>query len=313
METLVILVYNENPESIAEYLRSRKCPGRLLTASTPDAARRLIKDAEIVFAWKLPPEVYAQASNLRWIQSMGAGVEDLVANARIAPSVVMTRIVGQFGAPIAEYVFAEILYRQRNLAEARRLQQARMWQRFPFGSLKGQVIGVAGLGSIGMEIVRRARAFDMRIMGLSRHRHETGDVDCAYDGTEWGPFVRDLDYLVVTLPLSAATEGVVNQEVFSAMKPTAVVMNVGRGRVIDQHALIHAVRSKQIAGAVLDVFEEEPLPPDSPVWNLPGVVVTPHISGPSVDDEIGEFFLGNLTRFLQGQFLHGAVDRTLGY
>ncbi|POB10989.1 D-2-hydroxyacid dehydrogenase [Sulfobacillus sp. hq2] len=313
MRDPLILVYNQNPEPIADYLRRHDCPGRVVTASHADDAQKAITEAEIVFAWRLPSPLYAAARHLRWIQSMGAGVEDIVVNPHIGPEVLMTRIVGQFGVPIAEYVFAELLYHVRNLSEARRLQHARRWQGFSVDSLKGRTIGVAGLGSIGKEIVRKARVFDMRVVGLSRHQPVAGLVDRAFNDRQWIQFVQDLDYLVLALPLSAQTARVVDDTILGYMKPHAIIVNVGRGRVIHQSALIQALYRGDIGGAILDVFEDEPLPLDNPLWGLPNVVVTPHISGPSVDEEVAAFFLRNLKRFLGGEPLEGVVDRERGY
>ncbi len=307
-----ILIYSAHPEVVLDKVLAANAACRVRAANTPERAQQWISQAEVILAWKLPAELYAQASNLRWIQSMGAGVDDLAANTNIPKHVVITRIVGQFGGPMAEYVFAEILYRERNLTQARTLQAARQWQPFSFGSVRGKVIGVAGLGSIGQEIVRMAQAFGMTVYGLSRYRHEML-LEKSFDGSQWEDFVRDLDYLVLALPLTPATKQCVNTRIFRAMKPGAVVINVGRGQTVNQSDLTDALVSHHLGGAILDVFDQEPLPADSRLWDLPGVVITPHISGPSRDQEVAAFFNRNLQHFIQGEPLLGQIDRSQGY
>jgi glyoxylate/hydroxypyruvate reductase A len=292
-----ILIYGMRNQSVLKKMREGLSNALVYATAEPEEARRVISDIEIVFAWKLPPDIYARASHLEWIQSMGAGVDDLMANPEIPQNVIITRIVGQFGGPIAEYVFAELLYRERNLEEARRLQELRLWRSFDFGTLKGKVIGVAGLGSIGQEIVRVAQTFDMTVYGLSRHRHEK-PLDRTFDAGQWTEFVRGLDYLVLALPLTPDTAGRVDARVFKAMKPGAVVINVGRGQTVNQDDLTDALEEGVLAGAILDVFEDEPLPKNSPLWALQGVVVTPHISGPSHEGEVASAHPG-LAKYAQ--------------
>ncbi|MCY0881983.1 MAG: D-2-hydroxyacid dehydrogenase [Firmicutes bacterium] len=307
-----IFIYYPQAQSIAQYMRSQGYTGEVFWAENAVGAADLVARADIIFAWKMPPKLYAKASRLRWIQCLGAGVEDIVGNPLIPSPVIMTRIVDQFGAMVAEYVLAELLYRVRHLSLARRQQQEKKWQSFPVESLAGKTIGIAGVGSIGREVAQKARAFSMIVYGLSRHSH-TDAVDSMFRPSQWMEFVQALDYLVLTLPLTAQTRGIVDQHVLHAMKRSAVLVNVGRGALIAEQDLLQALQQRIIAGAVLDVFEEEPLPADHPLWILDNVMVTPHISGPNRNDAVARFAWENLQRFLRQEPLCGLVARTQGY
>lgn len=308
-----ILVYSRDPEPIAQALRRRGLEDTVETAADEEGARARVADADVLFSWRLPAHLYALGRRLRWVQSMGAGVEDIVAAAAMPEGVVVTRIVDQFGASIAEYVFGELLARVRRLDELRALQRERRWGHFVADSLAGRTMGVAGLGSIGRELVRKARAFDMPVVGLSRTGAGAGLVDRHFGPDAWPDFVRELDVLVLTLPLTPATAGVVGPGVLAAMRPGSLLVNVGRGALVPETALIGALAAGRPGGAILDVFEREPLAPEHPFWQMPGVTVTPHVSGPSRTEDVTAFFVANLERLRRGEPLRGVVDRGAGY
>lgn len=306
------LIYSRQAAEFTSWLADHQLPGTIVTASSPDEAQQHLASTEVLLSWHFPDDLFIHAPRLRWVQSLGAGVEDLVGS-RLSRDVVVTRVVGQFGGPIAEYVFAELLARVRELDRLRAMQRRREWGHIMPGTLAGKTLGVAGLGSIGGEIVRKARAFDMRVYGLSRGGGHVGAVDRHFTPEAWELFVRDLDVLVLTLPLTPETDGVVNAAILAAMRQDAVLVNVGRGRLIVENDLIHALEGQRLGGAILDVFEHEPLPPEDPLWSLPGVTVTPHISGPSTVEGVGSLFLENMHRYLAGRDLLGVVDRSRGY
>lgn len=313
-ERPIILAYSRRiaPE-LRAWLLAHDCPGTVLTASTAEEAGPLIGDAEILFGAGFPTELMASAAHLRWVQSINAGINELVAAEAIPDTVTLTRIVGQFGTPIAEYVFAECLAHVRELERTRTAQRERRWDHFVAGTLAGKTLGVAGLGSIGREIVRKGRAFDMQVYGLSRSGTAAGIVDRHFGPNDWLEFAAGVDVLVLTLPWTAETAGVIARSVLAAMRPDSLLVNVGRGALIDDEALIEAAREGRIGGAVLDVFQHEPLPADHPLWSTPNIIVTPHISGPSTVDGVSQFFLANLQRYLAGEPLLGVVDRVRGY
>ena len=298
---------------IRDWLTNHGCTGTVLAASSPEEAVETLPEAEILFGARFPTELFKDAPRLKWIQSINAGVEELVGDPAIPREVTITRIVGQFSGYIAEYVFAELLARARQIDRLRAAQRERHWEHFTAETLAGKTLGVAGLGSIGQEIVRKGRAFDMRVHGLSRTGAAAGIVDRHFASGEWFEFVSDLDVLVLTLPRTADTEGSVNERVLNAMRPDSVLVNVGRGALVDEDALVNALQRGRPAAAVLDVFREEPLPVESPLWSLPNVVVTPHVSGPSTVENVSTFFLENLNRYVRGEPLVGVVDREAGY
>jgi glyoxylate/hydroxypyruvate reductase A len=179
--------------------------------------------------------------------------------------------------------------------------------------LQGKTIGVAGLGSIGKEVIRKARAFDMTVHGLSYSGKAAHLVDRHFGPDEWIPFVKGLDILVLILPLTEQTRHVVNREVLQAMKPDACLVNIGRGHLIAEDELIEVLESGHLRAAILDVFQEEPLPKTNPLWELPNVYITPHMSGPSTQERIGKYILENLNRYHRGEPLLGLVNRQAGY
>ena len=308
-----ILIYSRDPESWKSWLLDHASLGNIYTASTPEEARCLMPSAEIVLCGRVLGDLFAGAPRLRWVQSVNAGIEDLVGASSLVPHVLVTRVVDQFGGPIAEYVFAELLARARKVEELRELQMRQEWRQIPVGTLAGGTIGIAGTGSIGAEIARKARAFDMKVYGMSRTKAAVPQVDRHFGPDEWLDFVHDLRVLVLALPLTRETASAVNVRVLRAMRQDSILVNIGRGALIVETDLIRALREGRIGGAVLDVFEHEPLPADNPLWSLPNVSVTPHIAGPTRIDSVGRLFLENLRRYTRGEPLLGVVDRARGY
>ncbi|WP_066300170.1 D-2-hydroxyacid dehydrogenase [Bacillus sp. FJAT-29937] len=284
-------------------------------AATLEEAEKYLPQTEIILGWKFPTHILNQpiASNVRWFQSMGAGVNDLVADKSIPDTIQLTRIVDQFGTYISEYVFTFLLHIVKDVPRLRQAQMERNWDPFISESLADKTIGVAGLGSIGTEIVRKARAFDMNVYGLSFSGSQASIVDSHFTSDQWFDFVKDLDYLVTILPLTEATHHIINEKLLLAMKPDASLVNVGRGALIDEGDLLSVMKGGHLRAAVLDVFEKEPLPNDHPFWSMPNVFVTSHLSGPSTINGVCAFFAKNIKQFMNGQPLNGLVDRKRGY
>ncbi|MFC7395000.1 D-2-hydroxyacid dehydrogenase [Scopulibacillus cellulosilyticus] len=310
-----ILVYSaDQAEAYAECIRGYGFSS-VKAASTLEEAKKYLPGTEVILGWKFPTQCLNEpiASSVRWFQSMGAGVDDLVSDTNIPENIILTRIVDQFGGYISEYVFTYLLYIVKDVPRMSKAQLENRWDPFISETLAGKTMGVAGLGSIGAEIVRKARAFDMNVHGLSFSGKQAQLVDRHFTSDKWKEFVKELDYLVLTLPLTEATHHVINRDVLLAMKPEAAIINVGRGALIDEGDLLAVMRSGHLQGAVLDVFETEPLPKDHPLWRMPNVYVTSHLSGPSTRDGVSRFFAENLKRFLNEQPLQGLVDRNRGY
>jgi glyoxylate/hydroxypyruvate reductase A len=285
---------------------------------TLDELRARLPEAEVVFGWRIPPRLLAQAPHLRWLQLMGAGVEDLVAERRtMPPGLLVTRITGIFGPWIAEYVLAHVLGWVQDFSRSWSNQQARRWDKFTVRRAAGLRLGVAGLGSVGGEVARLAHAVGLRVLGFDLEPRVLPDGSPAASGRRGSEellrFLGGLDVLSINLPLTAETERMFGAREFAALPRGSFVVNTARGRLLDQSALAEALSTGHLAGAALDVFEVEPLPAESPLWSLEGVTVTSHISGPSTPAEVVPIFAANYGRYLAGQRLQGLVDLERGY
>lgn len=310
-----ILVYSpKQAEEYAECIRKQGHPS-VKVARTPAEAERFLPGVEVILGWKFPTQLLSQpiSSSVRWFQSTGAGVDDWIADPSIPEHITLTRIVDQFGSYISEYVFTFLLYILKDVPRMRKSAMEHRWDSFISDTLSGKKMGVAGIGSIGSEIVRKARAFDMEVYGLSSSGKNAHLVDIHFTSNEWNEFVKDLDYLVLTLPLTDSTCHVINREILLSMKSTAYLVNVGRGALINENDLASVIEAGYLQGAVLDVFETEPLPKDHAFYSLPNVYVTSHLSGPSTISGVTRFFIDNLKRYINEQPLIGLVDRTQGY
>lgn len=310
-----ILIYTPSDASTYADMLNEKGYTNVHAATTPEEAEANLPGTEILMQWKFPLHLLErpEASSVKWIQSLGAGVDDLMRSTSIHEDIMITRIVDQFGGPMSEYVFAQLLYVYQDIARSQAAQKERSWQPFLTQLLQGQTIGIAGLGSIGKEAIRKARAFDMKVYGLSYSGKEAHLVDRHFGPNEWHDFVKDLDVLVLILPLTEQTRHAVNRDVLLAMKPSACLVNIGRGSLIAEEELIDVLRSGHLRAAILDVFEKEPLPADNPLWTLPQAYITPHMSGPSTKERLGQYLLANLERYEKGEPLTGVVNRKAGY
>jgi phosphoglycerate dehydrogenase-like enzyme len=284
------------------------------TASTPAQVEKGLSGTEAILAWKFPVQLLSrpEASSVKWIQSAGAGIDHLLNSSPIPEHISITRILDLYNEPIAEYVFAYLLYLKQDISRAQIAQKEKRWEPFRPELLSGKTIGIAGIGSIGKEVVKKARSFSMSVYGLSYSGKHAHLVDRHYAPSEWSAFVQELDYLVLTLPLTDQTHHTVDREILMAMKPSACLVNVGRGSLIVEEDLIDVLNSGHLQAAVLDVFENEPLPNENPLWTMPNVYVTPHMSGMN-SDGVGYFFVDNLKRYLNGEPLQGLVNPYSGY
>ncbi|WP_300670035.1 D-2-hydroxyacid dehydrogenase [Desulfoluna sp.] len=257
-------------------------------------------------------QVLADASRLVWVQSTFAGV-DALCREGLRKDYLLTGVKGVFGPLMSEYVFGYILARERNLFAVRENQQARVWAPLAYRGLRDLTLGVCGLGSIGEHVARTGHHFGMRVHGYRRSGGECEGVAQVFPQGQFYDFLSSCDYVVSVLPATPSTHHLFNVEAFSAMKTSAVFMNVGRGSTVCEPDLSDALERRDLAGAVLDVFEEEPLSRESPLWTMPGVVVTPHISAMSFPEEIAGIFCRNFLALRRGEPLDGCVDFHRGY
>ena len=309
-----IVVYHPEPGEAAAYARLiRRRRGVVVRAcATAEEMLPVIGQADVLYGWNVPPGVLARAARLRWFQNMGAGVERVLVP-ELRPEAAVTRVAGIFGSWMAEYTLGWCLWVTQRVETFRARQRERRWAPIDPKRLHGATLCVVGLGDIGRVIARAARAVGMDVIGVSRSGRRVPAVSAVYRPADRKRALARADFAVLTLPLTEATRGFIGAGELGAMRPTAWLINVARGPIVDETALVAALRARRIGGAVLDVFATEPLPADHPLWGLDNAVITPHISGPSVPDEIAPIFEENLSRFLAGRRLRFAVDRRRGY
>ncbi len=315
MKARSILVYYPDAaeaRAYAERIEVSRAPLTVHVVSTPEGAAALAGDAEILYAWKFPAELLARASRLAWVQVMGAGVERFVVP-QLPRRVVLTRAAGIFGPWMAEYTIAWCFWVTQRIELFREQQRQHRWVEANPVRLAGATLCVVGLGDIGRAIARTARALRMRVIGVSRSGRAVREAERVYRTSAIRQALAQADFVVLTVPLTPVTHDLIGPRELAAMKRTAWLLNVARGAVVDEDALIAALREKRIGGAVLDVFNREPLPVEHPFWALDNVAITPHISGPSIAAEIAPLFNDNLRRYLAGRPLRHVVDRTRGY
>ncbi|MBE9210305.1 D-2-hydroxyacid dehydrogenase [Nostoc sp. LEGE 06077] len=278
-------------------------------------------DAEVYLSWfflKSPilHRVLAAAPALGWHHAPNAGVNHILTPTYLERDLILTNGAGVHAIPIAEFVLTYILSHAKNLAELQALQAERQWKRgFPIQELTDATLLIIGAGGIGQAIANRAKAFGMKIIGTRRHPQELANFDKVVGANEWRSHLGEADYVVVATPLTAETQNLIDEEVLRSLPPHAYLINIARGAVVDEPALIKALTEGWIAGAALDTVVTEPLPSDSPLWSVPNIFITPHCSGhsPKVKQRSIELFLDNFHRYQTGQPLRNVVDKQAGY
>ena len=315
MTPRTILVYYPDPAEARAYADRVAFPRRSFAvrcAATPEEAARCIGEAEVLFAWNFPVPLLAKAPRLRWVQVMGAGVERFLVP-ELGPEVFLSRAAGIFGPWMAEYSLAWCLWVTQRIARFRGQQRERRWIPADPLRIRGTTLCVIGLGDIGRHIARGAKGLGMTVIGVTRSGRPVPGVARVYRPRALATALARADFVVLTVPLSRQTRGLIGRAELAAMKPSAWLINIARGPVVDEAALLETLRARRIGGAVLDVFDTEPLPASHPFWELDNVAITPHISGPSTPAEIAPIFNDNLRRYLSGRALRHLVDRARGY
>jgi len=254
----------------------------------------------------------ASLPSLRWVQSTWAGVEPLL-DRSLRRDYTLTNARGVFGGLMSEYVFGYLIAHERLIFDKRAAQQAGRWDPTPPGTLRGRQIGLLGVGTIGAALARTAKHFGMRVKGYTRASEDCADVDQYFHGDDLARFAADLDYLVSVMPNTSATRHLVDAALLAALPPRAVLVNPGRGTVVDEAALADALQSGRLAGAVLDVFQQEPLPADHVFWRTPNVIITSHTAALSIPADIAPVFIDNYRRWIASEPLRHVVDFERGY
>jgi len=314
---LRVLLFSHNPDYVDRYRRLIKKARKdlqVFVCKKRGEIARYISRADIIFSGHtFPLEFIAKAKRLRWIQSMSAGVENFVRAQSLPSDVILTRVEGVFGPIMAEYVIGYLLAITQNMKAVFENQKRRLWQSFLVGSLRSKTVGMMGLGSIGAYVAYKIHLLGAEVIGFDEQAKKLPYVKREYSGPELEEFLKLADFVVVTMPLTSATRGLLGEKEFAMMKNTAVLINISRGPIVHEKALLRALKQRKIAGAVLDVFEKEPLPANHEYWQLDNLVITPHIAGPSIPEDIAPIFLENLKRLEEGKPLRGVVDRKRGF
>lgn len=277
--------------------------------------------AEVIATYRFSAAQLAQCRQLRWLYLGAAGIEKSLSPALLQSDVIITNARGIHGDRMAEFVLGAILFLANRFDLAVRGQLAQQWRqkemvkgRF---AVAGKTVGIAGMGAIGAEIARWCTAVGMRAIGLRRDLTlpKPDVVAEIYATTQIDEFLQRSDFVVLTLPLTPETRGLLNAARLQQLKPTAYLINLGRGELVDESALLKILQEKKIAGAVLDVFQTEPLPATHPFWQMDNVLVTPHISGNFEEyvDRVGAQFAENLARYVRGEALLNVFDKQRGY
>ena len=258
------------------------------------------------------------APRLKWIQLTSAGADRLLNSGFVEQGITVTTVSGLHATPIGEFVIGAMLMWAKGAPRTMRAQLRHEWARFAPTEFYGKTVGVVGLGNIGDEVARLAKAFGCRVIGTRRSatsRGSTPNVDLVLPASELHELLREGDYVAVCVPLTPETRGLIGEAELRAMNPSAFLVNIARGPVIVEEALVRALREGWIAGAALDVFDKEPLPPESPLWDLENAIVTPHVSGGTeiYNQRATEIFCDNLRRYLDGAAMRNVVDPARGY
>jgi phosphoglycerate dehydrogenase-like enzyme len=287
----------------------------------PADINELLGEAEVLFTFKPPDNLLARAPKLKWIQFFSAGVDQVADLGLESTDIILTTTSGMHAGPMSEFVLGTMLMFAHWFPRALRQQLAHQWKRFAAGELAGKTVGIVGYGHIGKAVARLALTFGMEVLATQRSASAPSEADAEGGTVHLLPANRltDLlersDFVVVAVPLVKDTVRLIGEAELGAMKRTAYLVNISRGGVIEEAALLRALQEGRIAGAALDVFETEPLPGDSPFWDMENVILTPHSAGANenYNTRATAIFCDNLKRYLAGQPLVNVVDKARGY
>ncbi|MFH1515744.1 MAG: D-2-hydroxyacid dehydrogenase [bacterium] len=284
---------------------------------------KLLTDADAIIGWKISEEDFPLAKNLKWYHTMAAGIGTMFFDAFIKSDVVLSNSAGVRAAPMADCVIGYIVSLAKRFPVLSKAQDKKEWARFDYWreidsviDLDKSTLGILGLGGIGTELAKRAKACGMRVIATKRHIDNKPDfVDELYTPDRKDEVLKNSDFVTLALPLTDDTLNIISTGEFQIMKNSAFLINVGRGKLVDNDALIHALQTGEIAGCALDVTSPEPPPDDSPLWTMDNVILTPHISGigPNFWERSQELLKGNIRAFIDGKPLANVIDKKLQY
>jgi phosphoglycerate dehydrogenase-like enzyme len=323
MDDLTLLVLANPADRHLAMIEALPEETHIAVGDSPEAFRRTAAQADAIFNWSgtraLLREVLAMAPAARWVHTRSAGLDDLLFPELAAHPAVLTNASGVFSASLGEWVLGAILYFAKDFRRLLRNQAAGVWEQFDVPFIEGQTVGIVGFGDIGRSVAARVRAMGMRVLALKRHAPPAGQVDPLaeriYPAGGCPEMLAQCDFVVVAMPLTPETRGLIGAAELAAMKPEAVLVNVGRGPVVDEAALVQALSAGALKGAALDVFEQEPLPTGHAFYRLENVLLSPHSADHTPDwlERAMRQFLDQFQRFRKGEPLANVVDKQLGY
>jgi D-2-hydroxyacid dehydrogenase (NADP+) len=306
-DLLILLTF---PEEVRNQYRDRIQASfpelRVHAVDHHDKVGPYIADAEILitFGPMMADHVLTEARKLRWIQALGTGIDGIADRPALKPGIIVTNVHGIHGAPVSEAALSAMLALSRGLPELVRNQDRRQWKRWPARLLHNKTVGILGIGAIAEHLAPRCQALGMRVVGITGTPRPLAGFDRMVARPAMLGVMPELDYLVLLVPYAPDTKGLVGDAVFAVMKRDAYLVNLARGGVVDEPALIRALEGGRIAGAALDVFSQEPLPADHPLWSAPNLLISPHQGGfcdvyvdhamPTITENIRHFLAGNM-------------------
>ena len=322
MSSLTLLVIADPTAPFLRPLSRLQQDTQIVLSDDPEKLKSLAPHADAIlfahFDGDLLANVLPTANRVRWIHCLWTGVEMILKPKIIVHPAQLTNGRGVFRWPLADWVIAAMLFFSFDFRRLIRQQEKGVWKQFISTSLSGRVLGIVGFGSIGTAVASRARVFGMKIAAVRRRpelfEHDS-DLDQTYGSGQLKELMAASDYILVVTPLTAETRGMIGEAEIAAMKPSAVIINIARGPVIDEAALVRALEFGRIRGAALDVFDTEPLPAEHPFWRMPNVLLSPHTADrvEGFLDPAFECFFENLDRFRKGEPLVNVVDKHAGY
>ena len=280
-----LLIFLTLPERIRNQYRDKiqhKFPALdIAVAGNREEAAEAIIDADILitFGAMMRDEMYQPAINLKWVQALGTGVDNIVDMPSLGKDVIVSSIRGIHGIPMSEMAFLLMLALSRDFPRTIHAQDSSSWERWPAKLLDNKTAGILGVGLIAEELAPRCKAFGMEVIGISQTEREVPGIDRFVTRDTLNEAAGEIDYLIVLVPYDDSTHNLIDSATFKAMKPSSYLINIARGGVVDEAALVDALEGGEIAGAGLDTFVDEPLPPDNPLWKTPNTIITPHLGG----------------------------------
>jgi glyoxylate/hydroxypyruvate reductase len=313
-----VLLWMNEAEIYGQALERAGCADRLdiqLLRSDQQPSAAQLARTEILLARQAPPELLAEMPRLRWIQAITVGVDHWVSRADLRPGIALTCARGTHRVQMPENILGALFHLTKPYTQATLDQRDRRWVRRVSEPLAGKTLGILGLGEIGRELAKKAAAMELRVIGARRAAGPVPHVDRSYPPEAIDEVLAQSDFVLLLLPLTPQTDGIMNAARFKAMRPSAYLLNFGRGALVVDADLVQAVQTKTIAGAVLDVYRTEPLPVEHEFWVTKGITVLPHIGGLDVrrDEVVAAMFADNMRRFLVGEALVALVDPVRGY